>query len=248
MSADTATVIVEAARREAPSTAIAALPSRQRLAGLVRVETPEQAQRATDAWNDLRAADAAIAAKYKAIRKPVEDAVKAIKTEEAKDREPYQAAIVALGGAVLAWNEAEQARVRAENERRLAEAEAQARREQEEQAAAIRAAAQASQTARDRRALERQAAAVESAAPLPAVVRGAVAVPKLQGAHTKDYWSAEVHDEAQLKASVAAGSTPADALQANQRWLNDRAEALHERLDIPGVRAVCHKGLVKGRR
>jgi hypothetical protein len=241
--------IVEAARTAAPAGAvIVAAPSAQQLRALARITNAAQAQRASDRWNELRGAVTAIKTKYKRIRRPVEDAVASIKAEEQADLAPYTAAVTALGAAILDWTTAERERVKRENEARLRAAEEQAREDQRRQAEAIRAAAAQAPTAQDRRALTQQARQVEAAPAIPTAVVPAAPAPKLEGVGTRDYWGAEVHDEATLKAACVAGTVSMDALTPNQSWLDERADALHERMAIPGVTAVKRTGLVKGRR
>ncbi len=238
--------VVADARNAVETESIVGVPTKRILANLVKIETPDQAQRVADKWNELRRADDAIVAKYKKIRGPVEEAVKAIKAEEKEDRKPYQQAIRLLGGAFLEWKQREADRIEAENAARLLEAEQRGRETQARQAEAIEAAAQAMPD--DREALLEQAENVRRAAVIPAVSSGAAAPAKIAGVSTRERWHAEVTEESTLKGAVLAGSVSMAALEPCMSWLDDRAEALHERMAIPGVRAVKGVSMARQRR
>ena len=65
-------------------------------------------------------------------------------------------------------------------------------------------------------------------------------VPKARttGVSTSERWHAEVTDFMGLIRTVATGFTPSEALLPNMPYLNKRAVAEHEKLSIPGVKAV----------
>lgn len=243
-------VIVERARAAQPQSAIVAAPDDAELAAiraLATIGTPEQAAWATTRWTELREADDAIATKYKGIRAHVEKAIAEIKEEEARDRAPYKVGIEAFGAGILAWKEREAKQLQEQNQLLLVAAEEEGRRRQQEQADAIRAAKDLV-AAEDRRALEQQAKAVERAPVMPISTTPAAKPVALPGAHTVDNWHAEVDNVDLLRAAVKAGTVPDAALEPAMRWLNDRAEALHELMAIPGVRAVKVTTLAKSRK
>ena len=79
-----------------------------------------------------------------------------------------------------------------------------------------------------------EAAAIDGELPPPVIVPAAVPV-KTHGKVERTTWTAEVIDFMKLVRAVAAGQVLITALLPNEKWLNKRADADREAMDIPGV-------------
>ena len=64
-------------------------------------------------------------------------------------------------------------------------------------------------------------------------------VPKVAGTSRRETWKAEVADLAALAKAVVAGTVPIQAIQPDQKFLNQQARALKSALTYPGVRAYA---------
>jgi len=77
------------------------------------------------------------------------------------------------------------------------------------------------------------------------IVPKPVEEPKLEGAHMRDNYSAEVFDFKVLVLEIAAGRQPLSMLLPNQKVLDDLAKSLKNELLIPGVKVINKPTLVK---
>lgn len=118
-----------------------------------------------------------------------------------------------------------------------AEAEAAAdklRREQQEELRRMRLEGEFTKA-------ERLETMLEAALSVPAVME---APPTMEGTHIRRTKKAEVFDFVALVAAVASGKVPIQALEVNQKFLNQQAVAFGETLNYPGVRVVTDESLV----
>ena len=70
--------------------------------------------------------------------------------------------------------------------------------------------------------------------------------PRVAGIAQRELWRAEVTDLRALVLAVASGSVPLAALTANSTFLNGQARALREELRYPGVRAIPERSIAAG--
>lgn len=162
---------------------------------------------------------------YKPI-KQAHDAAKALVTDREKaDLAEVKAVKDALGVQVVKY-QAEQERLR-----------------QEEQRAAIAAAARREEDARleEAMALEAMGRKAEAEEILveqrlaPAVIVSASTPRRVAGSVTRTTWTAHVDDFGKLVKAVASGLVPILALKANESWLDKQASDYNEGLNFPGV-------------
>ncbi len=70
---------------------------------------------------------------------------------------------------------------------------------------------------------------------------------EIGGGSFRETWRAEVTDIKKLCLAIAQGKASVNLVEANMPALNRLAVALHDQMNIPGVRAVRETGLSKGR-
>lgn len=169
---------------------------------------------------------AKIASTFDPHIKRAHEAHKALLREKADAEAPLAAAERVYKGAMLTFQQDQEA------ERRRLEAIAQeAARKERERLETLAAKADDKGKTERADALRNQAAAV----PTP-VVR--VETPKVSGISTRTVWRAEVTDKRKLIAAVAAGTVPQSALDVNMAFLNQQARSLKSEFAYPGVEAV----------
>ena len=212
-----------------------------------RIADQASAQEAANYLRGLRTRIAAVKAHYKTIRAKVRASLDDIAVMERQDLSGWVEAETLVGGALLAWQVAEEDAAKARNAARLAEAEARATVIREEQLAALAAAAEAAEKSGERKAFERQAKALTKAPLYPVGTAKAEAAPKLDGVSGRTTYHAEITDEHLLIAAVIAGTVPASAVKPNQVWLNEQATALGEALRYPGVTVIKDRSLTTKR-
>jgi hypothetical protein len=212
-----------------------------RQTALARIETSEQAQDAGLLLREVRTAIRVIKAKYLAIRKPVNDALKDIKKQEERDLRPYEQAELHVNAPLIAWQIRDRERV--ENERKAALERAKAE-EQASRAAAVAEldAAAAAAKGTHKTIFKAQAKALRTAPLVPRVTEPMAEATKIKGVTLREYWYAEVTDLAMLVQAVAAGRAPLSCLQANQEFLDEQADSLRKELSYPGVTATYRHG------
>ena len=122
-------------------------------------------------------------------------------------------------------------------------AEEEARRKAEEaRKAGDKAAARAAEQEAARKAAmaERREEKAEAVAMAPVAVE-TVAAPVAEGISYRTSYRAEVTDMKALLAGVLAGTVPAEAIVANEKFLGASARALKSAMNWPGVRVVAEK-------
>jgi len=140
--------------------------------------------------------------------------------------DPAVQAETIVKGRLTAWEQAEQARLKAaaqqseETARRLAE--------QAKQAEVARLEAEGQ---------EARAAAVRAAPPPVVLTPPVPTMPKVAGVSFRDHWTAKVVDFRKLVEAVAKGEQPLDLLQADQSALDALARTFKQHLNVPGVEA-----------
>jgi colicin import membrane protein len=130
------------------------------------------------------------------------------------------------------YAEAEERRRREEEARLAAEARAQ------EEEARLREAEQLEKAGEHEAAEE--VISAPSVAPPPVVPR---AVPKTAGVSTRENWSAQVTSLEALVKAVAEGKASIGLVQANETALNGMARSLKGSMQVPGVKAICKRGV-----
>lgn len=164
---------------------------------------------------------------------------KAATEKRAKYLDPLTIAQKSVKQLMSAYD-AEQERIRREEEARLAEI---ARKEEEERllAEAILAEEEAKRSG---------ATAEEAAQEAQAIIEGPVyapppivpkATPKVQGIVYREVWSAQITDIKALCLAVAQGNASPECVMGNMPVLNRMATALKKTLNIPGVQAVSRR-------
>jgi hypothetical protein len=211
--------------------------------GLARIETAEQAQLAGQFLRVARDAQRKIKAKYAAIRKPFNDALKENKRQEAKDLQPYAQAELKLNAPLIAFQVHDRQRVENERKAALERAKAEEQAKRDSTVAELTAAATVA-TGTQKSYLKASAKALATA-PIIARVTEPLAEPtKIEGISLMEYWYCEVDDFAQLVQAVAAGRAPLSCLQPNQKFLDEQADALRQEMSYPGV----HSSFTHGQR
>ena len=159
--------------------------------------------------------------------------------KRAKFLDPLQDAYRSVKGLMAAWD-AEQERIRMEEQRRLAEI---ARKEAEERAIleAIAAEEEAKRNGATAEEAEEEAAAIiEQPVYVPPVVVPK-AVPKVQGVSYRELWSAECFDVKALCRAIGEGRASTEYVSPNMPALNRVATALKSTMNVPGCRAVMRR-------
>ena len=142
---------------------------------------------------------------------------------------------------LMAAYDAEQERIRREEERRLAEIA----RKQEEERRLAEAIAAEEEARRNGATREDTAREVEEILSTPAYVPPVVlpkATPRMEGGPIyRTVWGAECVDIKALCRAVADGKASPECVMPNMPVLNKMATALKDSLNIPGVRAVSRR-------
>jgi hypothetical protein len=221
-------------------------------------------QETANAANKLRTAIKAKKKDVEAFFKPhIENAHKAHKdltTSRKEKLQPLDAAIKFIGNKLNIYDQ-EQQRIAKEAEAKRQQEETEARRIAEEEAEKIRQAEQ-------KRIEEEQLAAAQQAeesgdnALAEAILEQEVEVAPFQPAYVpppqpvqpayvpptgmsrRTTWKAEVMDIKALCVAVAAGDVPADVFKINQSLLNEKARAMQNNLNWPGVRTYPDSNII----
>lgn len=204
---------------------------------LATITTAEQAQAAGLYLRACRTAIRAIKAKWLDIRRPINAALDDLKQQELADLQPYVDGDARVNAPLIAWQVADRARAERDAVAALADAMKAAEARRAAEAAELLAVAETT-AGPQKRVLKAQARAV-SAAPLVPMMSTPVAAPtKIAGVALKETWEASVLSFDELYLAVVAGKVDRAALQPNQTWLDEQANALQRELRIPGV--VAH--------
>jgi anion-transporting ArsA/GET3 family ATPase len=163
---------------------------------------------------------------------------KAATAKRAKYLDPLQAAYKRVK-ALMADYDAEQERLRLEEQRRLEE---EARKAEEERLLAEAIAAEEAAKANGATQEEAQAEQIISQPVYVPPVLVPKATPKMQGGPVfREIWSAQITDMKALCRAVADGKASPECVIGNMPVLNRMAGALKSTLNIPGVRAVSRR-------
>lgn len=205
---------------------------------------------AADQLKAIKGAQKSLEGKKRTLLDPANAVVKAIRDLFRGPEAELEQAESFYKRGMLGYD-AEQERIRREEQARRDEEanrerlrlEAQAR-EREEAAARSRAAGKTAQAERQ----EAQAALRQDAA--AAVVAPVVQkeTPRVAGVATREHWYAVVTDVKALCAAVAAGTVPVNALTPNKSFLDNQARVMKKDLAYPGVTACMDKILASGSR
>lgn len=203
---------------------------------LARIETAEEAQAAGLYLRAVRQSIRNIKQHYKEVRKPVRDALKDLTRQEEEKLAPFEAAERAVDAPLIAWQVADRQRVEQERQAQLARARAAEEAKRAAEVAQLKEQA-ASAKGLNKTLLKAQAKALEAAPVRPTVNEPLPEATKIEGVSLREYWHAEVDDFVALVDAVAKGRVPVSALQPNQEWLDEQADALRMELHYPGVSA-----------
>jgi hypothetical protein len=169
------------------------------------------------------------------LKQKAHEAHKAICSAENSLLLPVRAAKQTLSRSIGAWD-AEQDRIRREEQRRL---EAAAQRIAEEEA--LLNAVDAEQSGAD-------AEEIEAVLSTPAPIQKVVAAPTYQkSVPTREVWSAEVVSLHALVKAAAANPAYLCYLQANESALGAAARSQKNVFSIPGCKAVVQRTAIRGR-
>lgn len=213
----------------------------ERVQAVATIENAADAQAAATYLRQIRQAIRRIKAHYVDVRRPVNEALKDLKRQEEEKLAPFLIAEEAVDGPLISWRLADKQRVEQERRAQLAEArEVEVQRREVEVNGLLKAAEQAKGT--ERTILKMQARALQVAPVTPRITEPVAEETKLAGVPLVEYWSADVRDLALLVQAVAAGHAPLSAIQPNQKWLDEQANAFRAELSYPGVVAVVEYG------
>lgn len=143
---------------------------------------------------------------------------------------PFDEAILILDGPLGKWDEEQRRLRRIEDEKRVAEAKRQA---EEAQLKAAEEAQKAGNHAKAEAILNKP------------VVAPAISTPKPegpQGVSFRENWKIDsLVNMSLLVAAANSGKVPIEALMPNEKFLNQMAKALKDKLNYPGVTVKCEK-------
>lgn len=194
------------------------------------VTNPDDYQRAHELVGAVRARAADIEKLFSDAAAPFNKAHKTITSARATHTSRAQRAEIRLFNLAQGW--------KTNQERQAAEERARQRRAVEQQQREVREAEaqqMEAQGAPEEAQQHREGPLPPPAAPSqPELVP---AVPKDTGVTTQRRWKARVTDIQKLAAAVGRGDVPVTALKADQAYLNKRATADKDLLNMPGVEA-----------
>jgi len=177
----------------------------------------------------LQTAEKSLGELFTPAKKEIDAVKKVVLDAEKADIGEVMTAKQELGRKVQAWD-AVQAKLRAEEERKLREA---ARKEEEE-----RKLLEAIELESQGEVEEAVRVLDAPSLPPPVMVQTTVA-PQMAGKVSRKTYKATVTSLKELVAAVAKGIVPIEALQADQVFLNRQAVSYREGLNYPGVNVVA---------
>lgn len=209
-------------------------------AGMVKITDPKSYEVAGFLWKTIgevikevkETFDPIVEAAHKAHKKAVE--------QRSKYLDPLAVAQKKVKG-LMSDYDAEQERIRREEQRRLEE---EARKREEERL--LQEAIEAEEEAKANGATAEVAAQVAEAVFTQPVYVPPVELPKTTpkmagGPVFREIWSAEVVDIRLLCRAVADGKVSPECVMGNMPVLNKMATALKQTLNVPGVRAISKR-------
>lgn len=223
----------------------------------MEIDSQETYELAADELKAIKSKAKTLEEQRTAITGPINNALKAVNALFKSPASFLEDAERIIKGKMLAYT-TEQERIAAA-ERRAQEAAIRAEQERLAKEAAEREAAAASEAAAlmaagdENGAAEVQAkAAIEaislaSVSTVMTVTQAAPAVAKVSGVSTRTTWKAETINKAELVAYVAANPQFLHLLDVNTSALNQLAKAMKETLALPGVRVFEEKTLASSR-
>lgn len=190
----------------------------------VQVIDAATCEEAVNLGRTLQVATKEVETFYKPIKSQIDALKRPILAAENEDNLAISTQKNQLGSQITKFN-AEQQRIRDEQERVAREAaEKQAREDALNRAIELEEAGQ----------LEQSAAVLEETEHAPAVIIQRTAPPRTAGQVGKTVYKARVDDPMKLIKAIAEGKVPMAAIEIKQGWLDRRADADKEAFDLPG--------------
>jgi hypothetical protein len=193
-------------------------PLKAQVTDLTVIASPEAYRQAGELLADVQKARRKVTQWYADIRKPFNDALKETRRHEMNQMADLVALEQSLTTAMRRWEQAEEEQKRAEQEAAL-EAAMQAAVTQ--RALRLQTLADAAEEATPalRAELEARALRIAEQPVMPLVAVTPDSVPKVEGLHTRETWSAVVNDVRSLR--LAAGAASLRRLLAEMRTVSD---------------------------
>lgn len=196
-------------------------------AGLVVITTNDLYLEAAEFGKAVAGKINEVEAFFEDMRKPAWDAYQAVMTKKKKIIDPLTEAKKQMSTVIGAF-EAEQERIRQEQQRAL---EAQQQKEADDEKIELAAHLES-----QGRADEAQQVLEQEAAPVAVVVPREI--PKAQGVSGRTNYSAECFNLIELLKAVIENKVPASAVQVNQSYIDSRARSDKELFAIPGCKLI----------
>lgn len=190
------------------------------------VDSPEDAEKATQFGRLLQAGKQEFEIFYKEVKQKIDAIKKPVLDDEKKDVAEIDAEKNRLGGLTLVYNR------KVEAERREADRTA---REAAEKAAQEEQLARAIEL-EESGDLEQASALLDEPVVAAPVFTQAAAPPRMTGQVAKKTYSAQVENLMELVKAVAAGKAPLQALKADESFINAQARSFKEGFSIPGCK------------
>ena len=223
------------------------------------IKTDAQMEKCEQARCSIKDFKKSVIAKLKPIKDEINAEKALIMEEEHKHLDPVDAFEEWVNPKLSAYAKLKEAQ-RLEEERRL---QAEAQRQAEEEARKAReealrlaeeeklAQAMVLEQNGDREAAEAVIQAPVEVAPIAPVFVPSPIIPKTKsstGTTYRDKWRGEVTSIKELCRGIAEGLIPEDWVEPRMTPINSSALALKDKMNYPGIRAVCEKIPVDGRR
>lgn len=212
----------------------------------LRITDATSYERAAELLQDIKGLRGKIADTFDPHVTRAHQAHKALLKEKADAEAPLTDAERVIKSALVTYD-TEQARIRREQERRIAE---DLRRQEEQRRIEEAAAMEQEAVATGDVALQEEAEALMATPVQASAVVLPTTTPKVQGIVFRETWAAQVHDLGALVAYVAAHPELRHLVMTtpNMVALNQMARSLKSTLRIPGVQAVATRDVAAGRR
>lgn len=203
------------------------------VSGITTISCKEDAEKAVGLLKALKSLRKEIEESYKPSLDKIRLAEKTLRDEMKSRLAPVDEAEAKIKQLMLAYDKAEQERIRKEREIALEEAKKRAEEEKARQVEALKMAG-----------LEDIADQVKEVDPVVSIE-----LPKQEkvaGISYRKNYRAEVVDLKELVKAVADGNAPLSTVMANEKVLNQFAKAMKEEFVIPGCKLIVEKIAVNG--
>lgn len=213
-------------------------------AGTLTIQTAEEYAAEAERLKGIKLFQRRVTEFFSPLKKKASEAHRALCDAENKALKPAQDDEAAIKRA-LGTYDAEQDRIRHEEERRLRE---EARQREETRRLEEAAALEREAAATGDEELREEAAALIAAPVEAPVVTIQPTTPKVAGIVRREVWKADVTDLAKLVKAAAENPQYLNLLLANNTALQQMAKALKGAMAIPGVRVYAESQIAAGGR